>query len=101
MRISLDVFGGDYAPQSFLDGVKFLSPELKANDCVVLFCDIDKVHPCIDNQFVQSDKLKVHYAQKFFWMEKSPMKSSQHKNQSSIVCGYQKCINNQKFDVAY
>lgn len=88
MRLGLDVYGGDYAPQSSLDGINLLIPELKEDDCVVLFCDENEVQHHIDNQLIQSGKIEIVNAPDVIAMGDSPMKSFQHKNQSSIVVGF-------------
>jgi phosphate acyltransferase len=88
MRIGLDVFGGDFAPASTLEGVSLIVPELNEGDCLVLYGDEQKIVERIDKEWLSSGKVEIVHAPDIIGMGESPSKAYQKKRDSSIVKGF-------------
>lgn len=89
MRIGLDVFGGDFAPQATLDGLKLLLSVLNKEDVVVLFGDEAIMRDQIDPSLIHSDQIEFVHAPEVITMNDSPTKAYQVKRNSSIVKGFE------------
>ncbi len=88
MRIGLDVFGGDFSPQSTLDGVRLLIPELVGDECLVLYGDKTIIQEGIDQNWIEAGKVDIVDAPEIIGMAEQPSKACQKKKQSSIVKGF-------------
>jgi glycerol-3-phosphate acyltransferase PlsX len=97
MRIGLDVFGGDFAPQATLDGLKLLLPALNQEDVVVLFGDEASMRNLIDPSLLHASQIEFIHAPEVITMEDSPTKAFQAKRQSSIVKGFE-CMRSGRID---
>lgn len=89
MRLGLDVFGGDFAPQVTLEGLVLLLAELPAEDCVVLFGDEAAILAQTNPQDIASGRIEVVHAPEIIEMGDSPTKAFQTKPDSSIVKGFE------------
>jgi glycerol-3-phosphate acyltransferase PlsX len=89
MRLGLDVFGGDFAPQVTLEGLEMLLAELPAEDCVVLFGDGPVILAQTNPQDIASGRIEVVHAPEIIEMGDSPTKGFQTKPDSSIVKGFE------------
>lgn len=89
MRIGLDVFGGDFAPVSTLEGVSLLIPELVDTDCLVLFGDELEIRKGIKQEWLDAGKVEIVHAPDIIGMGESPSKAYQKKRDSSIVKGFE------------
>jgi len=89
MRIGLDVFGGDFAPEATLSGVKLLLPELEANEFVVLFGDEQTIRNEIDPLLIENGRVEIVHAPEVIEMGDSPTKAFQAKRNSSIVKAFE------------
>ncbi len=89
MRIGLDVFGGDFAPVSTLEGVSLLIPELVDADCLVLFGDELEIRKGIKQEWLDAGKVEIVHAPDIIGMGESPSKAYQKKRDSSIVKGFE------------
>ncbi len=89
MRLGLDVFGGDFAPQVTLEGLVMLLAELPAEDCVVLFGDRSTILAHINPQDIASGRIEVVHAPDIIEMGDSPTRAFQTKPDSSIVKGFE------------
>jgi glycerol-3-phosphate acyltransferase PlsX len=89
MRLGLDVFGGDFAPQVTLEGLVMLLAELPAEDCVVLFGDQSAILAQTNPQDIASGRIEVVHAPDIIEMGDSPTKGFQTKPDSSIVKGFE------------
>jgi len=89
MRLGLDVYGGDFAPQVTLDGLGLLNNELPQGDCVVLFGDKQPILNQIDNNLIKTGRVEVVHAPDVIEMGDSPMKAFQAKRESSITKGFE------------
>lgn len=89
MRLGLDVFGGDFAPQVTLEGLVMLLAELPAEDCVVLFGDRSTILAHINPQDIESGRIEVVHAPDIIEMGDSPTRAFQTKPDSSIVKGFE------------
>lgn len=89
MRLGLDVYGGDFAPQATLDGLGMLLNELPEDDCVVLFGDMQPILDYVDNDLIKSGRIEIVHAPEIIEMGDSPTKAFQTKHDSSIVKGFE------------
>ncbi len=89
MRLGLDVFGGDFAPQVTLEGLVMLLAELPEGDCVVLFGDEQPILDAIDHTLIESGRIEIIHAPEIIEMGDSPIKAFQTKPNSSIVKGFE------------
>jgi phosphate acyltransferase len=88
MRIGLDVFGGDFSPQSALDSIQLLIPEFAEDDCLVLYGDITTIQKGVDQAWIDAGKLDIVDAPEIIGMSEQPSKAYQKKKNSSIVKGF-------------
>ncbi len=87
MKIVVDAFGGDYAPQEVVVGVtKALqqNPDLK----VVLVGDKDKITQILESAVFVSDRLEIVHAPDVIGMDEVPTVAIRTKKTSSIVVAY-------------
>jgi glycerol-3-phosphate acyltransferase PlsX len=89
MRLGLDVYGGDFAPQATIEGLGLLLPELPKDDCVVLFGDKQLISALIDIELIKAGRIEVVNAPEIIEMGDSPTKAFQSKPNSSIVKGFE------------
>jgi glycerol-3-phosphate acyltransferase PlsX len=85
MRIGIDMMGGDYAPESPLEGVMMALPDLPENTELVLFGDQDLIAKCVSGHATSA--LHIHHCPDNVAMGEHPTRVlSQHPN-SSLVQG--------------
>lgn len=89
MRIGLDVFGGDFAPQATLDGLALFMDALGKEDVVVLLGDEAIMRERIDPALLSSNQIEFEHAPEVITMSDSPTKAFQTKRNSSIVRGFE------------
>ena len=88
MKIALDVVGGDYAPDSTIEGVKLALKELPEDVTVVLLGPKDLVHSKLREFDITSDQLEIVDAPEVIEMGEHPTKALSQKPQASIPMGY-------------
>jgi len=94
MKIVVDAFGGDYAPQEIVAGaVKALQENLELN--VVLVGDKDKITEILQNLVFVSDRLEIVHAPDIVTMDDIPTVAIRTKKNSSIVVALDYVKNNQ------
>lgn len=87
MKIVVDAFGGDYAPQEIVAGaVKALQKNEKLN--VVLVGDKEKITEILQNLIFVSERLEIVHAPDVVTMDESPTVAIRTKKTSSIVVAY-------------
>ena len=87
MKIVVDAFGGDYAPQEIVAGaVKALQKNEKLN--VVLVGDKEKITEILQNLMFVSERLEIVHAPDVVTMDESPTVAIRTKKTSSIVVAY-------------
>ena len=93
MKIVLDAFGGDYAPDEIVAGaVKALQNNDKIN--VVLVGDKDKIAELLQKLVFVSDRLEIVHAPDVVTMDESPTVAIRTKKNSSIVVAFDYLKNN-------
>ncbi|MCK9448874.1 MAG: phosphate acyltransferase PlsX [Bacteroidales bacterium] len=93
MRLGLDVFGGDFAPQATLDSLKLLIPELTADTTIVLYGDEQHITNYLKNQFANQNGIEIVHAPDTIGMGDKSTKTFHTKPQSSIVKGFEDLTN--------
>lgn len=87
MRIGIDIFGGDYAPENCLKGIEMVLPELHHTTKIVL---IGNQH--IAKQYFVNNSLKHHleyvHTDEMIEMHEHPAKAYMRKTKSSINIGF-------------
>lgn len=87
MKIIVDAFGGDFAPQEIVSGaVKALNTNPKLN--VVLVGDKDKITEILQKIMFVSDRLEIVHAPDVITMDEVPTVAIRTKKTSSIVVAY-------------
>ena len=87
MKIVVDVFGGDYAPQEIVAGaIKALQDNEKLK--LVLVGDKDKITEVLQEQVFVSDRLEIVHAPDVVTMDDVPTVAIRTKKTSSIVVAY-------------
>ena len=94
MKIVVDAFGGDYAPQEIVAGaVKALQENLELN--VVLVGDKDKITEILQGLVFVSDRLEIVHAPDIVTMDDIPTVAIRTKKNSSIVVALDYVKNNE------
>ncbi|MBR6779299.1 MAG: phosphate acyltransferase PlsX [Clostridia bacterium] len=93
MKIVVDAFGGDYAPQEIVAGAV---NALQANQDlqIVLVGDKDKITEILQNLVFVSDRLEIVHAPDIVTMDDVPTVAIRTKKNSSIVVAYDYLKNN-------
>lgn len=87
MKIVVDAFGGDYAPQEIVAGaVKALQENLELE--LVLVGDKDRIAEILQSLVFVSDRLEIVHAPDVVTMDESPTIAIRTKKTSSIVVAY-------------
>ncbi len=93
MKIVVDAFGGDFAPQEIVAGaVKALQANEKLN--IVLVGDKDKITEILESLVFVSDRLEIVHAPDVVTMNDVPTVAIRTKKTSSIVVAYDYLKNN-------
>lgn len=93
MKIVVDAFGGDYAPQEVVAGaVKALQENVDLN--LVLVGDKDKITEILQSKVFVSDRLEIVHAPDVVGMDEVPTVAIRTKKTSSIVVAYDYLRNN-------
>jgi glycerol-3-phosphate acyltransferase PlsX len=88
MKIALDVVGGDYAPESTIEGVKLALPELQDQVSVVLIGPEDLINTKLQQSGVNTNRVEISPASEVIEMGEHPTKALSQKPQASIPVGY-------------
>lgn len=88
MKIALDVVGGDYAPDSTIEGVKLALSELPNAVTVVLIGPEDLIRNKVAEVGIDTDHVEVYPAPDTIEMGEHPTKALSQKPNASIPVGY-------------
>ncbi len=88
MKIALDVVGGDYAPDSTIEGVKLALPELPQEVTVVLIGSEALINSKLKQFNIAPDRVEISSAEEVIEMGEHPTKALSQKPQASIPVGY-------------
>ncbi len=88
MKIALDVVGGDYAPDSTIEGVKLALPELPLDASVVLVGPEALINTKLEQFNIDSSQVEISIAEEIIGMGEHPTKALSQKPQASIPVGY-------------
>jgi glycerol-3-phosphate acyltransferase PlsX len=89
MRIALDVVGGDFAPESTIEGAKLALEELTEEVTLVLIGPEDLVNAKLEDAGVDSTQVEVCHAPDIIEMGEHPTKALNQKPLASIPFGYE------------
>ena len=88
MRIALDAMGGDFAPESTLEGVKLAVHEMPSDAQIVLVGKKDIINALIREKGIDGSLLEVIDAEDVIEMAEHPTKALTQKPNSSIGVGF-------------
>ena len=88
MKIALDVVGGDYAPDSTIEGVKLALPELPQEVKVVLIGPEALINTKLEQFNIDPNRVEISPAEEIIAMGEHPTKALTQKPQASIPVGY-------------
>jgi glycerol-3-phosphate acyltransferase PlsX len=88
MKIGIDVFGGDYAPEAIVKGAILATNELPEDVKLVLIGDQDSIQKICSKEKCDSSLFQVVHTKENISMGEHPAKSFSQKRNSSIVIGF-------------
>ncbi len=88
MRIGLDVMGGDFAPDSIIEGAVDTLPHLSVNENIVLIGDEASVLKKLSAMQVEPSLFEIVPTSQVIEMADHPAKAFSQKKDSSIAVGY-------------
>lgn len=89
MKIALDAMGGDFAPESIVEGAVNAKRELlQADEEIILIGLEDEIKSQLDRLGVGHDEFSIVHASQTIDMGEHPTKAISQKQDSSIVKGY-------------
>lgn len=88
MKIALDVVGGDFAPDSTIEGVKLALTELPTEVTVMLIGPEALINSKLTQFNIDSDQVEITAAEEIIEMGEHPTKALSQKPQASIPVGY-------------
>jgi glycerol-3-phosphate acyltransferase PlsX len=88
MRIGLDVMGGDFAPESIIEGAVDSLQHLSANETLVLIGDATAISDKLKEMQVEPSKFEIVHTSQVIEMADHPAKAFSQKKDSSIAVGY-------------
>jgi len=94
MRIGLDVMGGDYAPDSIIEGAVDSLQHLPADDILVLIGDKEAIFRKLSIMAVEPSLFEIVHTTQVIEMGDHPAKAFSQKKDSSIAVGYGMLRNN-------
>ncbi|HOY39544.1 MAG TPA: phosphate acyltransferase PlsX [Bacteroidales bacterium] len=92
MRIGLDVSGGDFAPQTTIDGAIMCLEDLVPDDIIVLLGNRKSIIAELHKRGVDAENFEIIDASQSIEMHEHPTKAFESKPQSSIVMGFRMLV---------
>lgn len=89
IKVGVDVFGGDNAPQAVIDGAILALERIGADNRIVLFGDRDTIVEALAARGCSIDKFEIVHAPQRIEMGDHPAESFRQKSESSIVVGFE------------
>jgi len=88
MKIGLDVMGGDFAPETTIDGAILALKELAASDRIVLIGDKKIIINSLEENKINTNNFEIVHASEKIGMGEHPLKAYTKKKDSSITVGF-------------
>ena len=88
MKIGLDIMGGDFAPQSTVEGAVLAQHKLSGHAQLVLFGDEELIRPELDRLNASADLFEIVDAKEIIEMGEHPTRALTQKPNSSIAQGF-------------
>jgi glycerol-3-phosphate acyltransferase PlsX len=88
MKIGVDVMGGDFAPNSILEGAILAQREISAPDTIVLIGDSSIIHDILRSKNVDAGLFTIIHTAEFIEMGENPARAYTQKPNSSIGLGF-------------
>jgi glycerol-3-phosphate acyltransferase PlsX len=88
MRIGLDVMGGDFAPDSIIEGAVDSLSHLSGNEKVVLIGDEGAIYRKLSEMQIEPSLFEIVHTSQVIEMADHPAKAFSQKKDSSIAVGY-------------
>ena len=88
MRIGLDVMGGDFAPESIIEGAVDSLQHLSANEKIVLIGDETAILRKLNDLQIEPSLFEIVHTSQVIEMADHPAKAFSQKKDSSIAVGY-------------
>ena len=88
MKIGIDIFGGDFAPEANIDGAILAQKELPQDTKLVLIGDQDAILSCLSLRNIDSDSFDIVHAPDIITMHDHPTRAIPQKPNSSISVGF-------------
>lgn len=89
MKIGIDIFGGDFAPDANIDGAILAQKELPQDTKLVLIGDQDAILSCLSLRNIDSDSFDIVHAPDIITMHDHPTRAIPQKPNSSIAVGFE------------
>lgn len=89
MKIGVDIMGGDFAPQSILEGALLSLMELKPEDRLLLIGDRKVIDAFLSERGVNDKRIEIVHTSEVIEMGDHPAKSFARKRDSSIFIGFE------------
>jgi len=89
MKIGIDIFGGDFAPDANIDGAILAQKELPQDTKLVLIGDQDVILSCLSLRNIDSDSFDIVHAPDIITMHDHPTRAIPQKPNSSIAVGFE------------
>jgi phosphate acyltransferase len=88
MRIGLDVMGGDFAPDSIIEGAVDTLPHFSVDDKLVLIGDENSIYSKLSEMQIEPSLFEIVHTTQVIEMADHPAKAFSQKKDSSIAKGY-------------
>jgi glycerol-3-phosphate acyltransferase PlsX len=88
MRIGVDIFGGDYAPEATVKGTILAWKELKDRAQLVLFGDKDQIFSICREEGFDASVFEIIHTTQNIGMDEYPARAFKEKPDASIVLGF-------------
>jgi glycerol-3-phosphate acyltransferase PlsX len=88
MKIGIDIFGGDFAPNANVAGAILARKELPQDATIVLLGDQDQILTCLSEHGANPDDFEIVHAPDVITMHDHPTRAIPQKPNSSISVGF-------------
>nr|WKN39417.1 phosphate acyltransferase PlsX [Tunicatimonas sp. TK19036] len=88
MRIALDAMGGDFAPQTCIEGASLAIHEFSEEDHLVLVGQQEVIEKHLSQNNISSPNIEIVHAEEIIGMHEHPTKAFSQKKNSSIGVGF-------------
>lgn len=95
MKIGIDIFGGDFAPDANIAGAILAQKELPQDTTLVLLGNQDQILACLSGHGANPDDFEIVHAPDEITMHDHPTRAIPQKPNSSIAVGFDLLASNQ------